>query len=116
MSWSSSDRRSRLPSDWPKRVAATRRRAGGRCEGISLAGEPRWHVEHCPGPGSDCDHDQRGDDHRLGNLRWLSAECHARKTQHEAQAAAAARRAALRLPREDHPGAPPPPCLEDRGR
>lgn len=50
------------------------------CEGISLAGEPRWHVDDCDGIGRDCDHHVPGDDHRLSNLRWLSAPCHKRKT------------------------------------
>lgn len=80
MAWSSSNRRERLPADWPKRVSATKRRAGGRCEGISLNGEPRWHAEQCPGLGRECDHDKRGDNHDLSNLRWLSTECHKRKT------------------------------------
>jgi 5-methylcytosine-specific restriction protein A len=83
MAWDSSTRRSRLPADWVKRRAATKARAGGRCEGISLHGEPRWHVDDCPGVGTDCDHDKRGDDHSLSNLRWLSAECHKAKTQGE---------------------------------
>lgn len=103
VAWSSSDRRSRLPSDWPKRVAATKRRAGGRCEGISLAGEPRWHVPRCTGVGAECDHDNRGDDHSLPNLRWLSSPCHARKTQHEAQVAARAK-GRTRPRTEQHPG------------
>lgn len=83
MPWSTSDRRSRLPRDWAKRVAATKRRAGGRCEGLSLNGEPRWHVDTCDGTGTDCDHDQRGDDHSLTNLRWLSNACHTYKTHAE---------------------------------
>ena len=57
--WANSTRRSRLPNDWPARVAATRERARGRCEGISLDGEPRWHDPGCTGAGTDCDHDQR---------------------------------------------------------
>lgn len=103
MAWDSSTRRARLPSDWPKRVAQTKRRAHGRCEGLSLNGEPRWHVTTCQGTGYECDHDKRGDDHRLVNLRWLSRECHAHKTQTEARAAAEQRRAQLKLPREQHP-------------
>lgn len=83
MSWDTSDRRSRLPSDWPKRVAYTKARAQGRCEGISLRGEPRWHVAECDGIGAECDHDKRGDDHSLTNLRWLSTPCHTHKTHAE---------------------------------
>ena len=83
MSWETSDRRERLPSDWPKRRAATKARARGRCEGLSLHGEPRWHVTECDGIGTDCDHDKRGDDHSLSNLRWLSSPCHKHKTRAE---------------------------------
>jgi 5-methylcytosine-specific restriction protein A len=56
------------------------------CEGLSLRGEDRWHVDTCDGVGTDCDHDQAGDDHELTNLRWLSNECHKRKTVLERQA------------------------------
>ena len=70
------------------------------CEGISLRGEPRWHAEQCDGIGSQCDHDRRGDDHSLANLRWLSEPCHKVKTQHEA---AAAKRPKAR-PKPTHPG------------
>ena len=96
MSWETSDRRGRLPKDWPERVAATKARAAGRCEGISLRGEPRWHVDKCDGIGTDCDHDRRGDDHALTNLRWLSRECHKAKTQLE--------KPQRRRPRPTHPG------------
>lgn len=95
MAWSTSDRRARLPKDWPKRREATKRRAKGRCEGISLNGEPRWHVGTCDGIGTDCDHDKRGDDHSLSNLRWLSGECHKEKTKRE--------RPQRRRPAEQHP-------------
>lgn len=70
------------------------------CEGITLAGEARWHVPKCDGTGSQCDHDKRGDDHGLDNLRWLSTPCHTRKTQAEANAAKPKRK---REP-ERHPG------------
>lgn len=94
--WQNSDRRSRLPSDWPKRVAATKERAAGRCEGVSIHNEPRWHVTDCPGIGRECDHDRRGDDHSLTNLRWLSTECHKAKT--------AAERPTRSRPTSQHPG------------
>ena len=94
--WAGSTRRARLPSDWPKRVAHTRDRAGGMCEGISLGGEPRWHVPTCNGIGTDCDHDKAGDDHALTNLRWLSRPCHTHKTQAE--------KPSRKRPTETHPG------------
>lgn len=104
MAWAGSDRRSRLPRDWPARVAATRDRAGGRCEGISLHGEDRWHVDECNGIGRDCDHDKRGDDHSLTNLVWLNSYCHLRKTQHEAAEALRTQAAKAKHPGERHPG------------
>lgn len=81
--WAGSTRSQRLPADWETRRNATRDRAAGRCEGITLHGEPRWHVPECNGIGTECDHDQRGDDHTLTNLRWLSTPCHAHKTAAE---------------------------------
>lgn len=99
MTWDRSTRRARLPRDWAQRVAATRTRAHGACEGISLHGEPRWHVDTCNGIGHDCDHDQRGDDHSLANLRWLNRNCHKRKTTLENPATQPNRR-----PPEAHPG------------
>ena len=97
--WQGSTRRSRLPDDWEARRAASSQRAGGRCEGITLAGEERWHVDECDGVGTDCDHDVPGDDHELDNLRWLSGPCHDRKTLEEHR-----RRASrARRPLEQHP-------------
>lgn len=96
MPWSTSDRRQRLPKDWPKRRAAVRRRACGRCEGVSLHGEPRWHDTDCDGIGTECDHVKRGDDHSLGNLQWLSTPCHKAKTKAEGPT--------RKRPTERHPG------------
>lgn len=93
MSWSTSDRRDRLPSDWPKRVAAVKRRARGRCEATH-------HAPGCNGRGTDCDHVEQGDDHSLGNLQWLSGPCHDRKTRLDN-----GYQAAVKAPTERHPGA-----------
>lgn len=102
--WVGSTRHIRLPKDWRQRVAATKDRARGRCEGISLDGEDRWHDAGCDGVGAECDHDQRGDDHRLTNLRWLNPYCHLRKTQHEAAEAQREQARKARHPGEQHPG------------
>lgn len=102
--WAGSNRAARLPRDWAQRVTATKARAAGRCEGISLAGEDRRHVAECNGVGSECDHDQRGDDHRLSNLRWLNQFCHLEKTQHEAAEAQREQAAKARFPSSQHPG------------
>lgn len=93
MNWETSDRRSRLPRDWPKRVTATKARADGMCEA-------QVHAPGCDGIGRECDHRINNDDHSLTNLQWLSTPCHKAKTQREAQAAKPKRR---REP-EPHPG------------
>lgn len=93
MPWSSSNRASRLPSDWPKRRAQTKKRAGGQCEAIDNG-------TRCPAPGTDCDHIQRGDNHELRNLQWLCRPHHKRKTQAEALEA----RPSRFRPPEQHPG------------
>ncbi|WP_209624827.1 HNH endonuclease signature motif containing protein [Saccharothrix coeruleofusca] len=98
--WADSTSRDDLPPDWPQRRAATRRRAGGRCEG-------RVRGHRCPNPGTDCDHRiprWRGGTHDLGNLQWLCPTCHATKTQREAQQARAARAAQRYRTPEAHPG------------
>lgn len=91
MAWETSTRRSRLPADWPKRVAAVKRRAKGRCEA-------ERHEPECNGVGRECDHIDRGDNHELSNLQWLSTPCHKAKTTAENQ------RRTGRRPAERHPG------------
>lgn len=91
--WEGSDRRERLPDDWEWRRAETFRVHGDTC-----------HV--CKESGADeVDHVERGDDHRLENLRpihsWRTPQrCHVFKTAREAAAA----KARLRRPPEKHPG------------
>jgi hypothetical protein len=76
VSWENSDRRARLPKDWPKRVAQTKARARGLCQA-------KTHEPECDGVGRECDHIQRGDNHDLSNLQWLSTPCHKAKTNAE---------------------------------
>lgn len=92
VSWETSDRHDRLPSDWPKRVAAVKRRAKGRCE-------ETHHATGCSGRGRDVDHITQGDDHSLDNLQLLSGPCHDRKTRLDNGYTAS-----VKAPREQHPG------------
>ena len=95
--WQGSDRRSRLPNDWAKRVAIVKERDGYTC------------VQHddgvrCARKGTDVDHIMRGDNHAYSNLQLLCAEHHTMKTVQEA--AEARREAAKRYsyPKQRHPG------------
>lgn len=97
MSWYTSDRRSRLPRNWPALVAATKKRAHGKCQA-------KQHTKGCNRIGTECDHIISGDDHSMNNLQWLSAECHKTKTQAEAAQNNTARAAMRRRPPEPHPG------------
>lgn len=100
--WTSSTRRTRLPTNWPQLRTAVRTRAGERCEHRNPDGS------RCPNPGTDCDHINPGDNHDLANLQWLCAQHHRAKSSAEGNAAmrmAAAKRAALKTrPTEPHPG------------
>ena len=87
--WATSDRRSRLPNDWPKRVAQTKARAKGKCQAVT-------HEPECDGIGRECDHIRAGDDHSLANLQWLSTPCHKAKTQ--------ADKPSHKRPAPQHPG------------
>lgn len=97
--WAGSDRRGRLPADWPKRREQVKKRAGGRCEKFLPSGK------RCPRRGTDCDHKIAGDNHALTNLQWLCEEHHKQKTR--AEAAEGYRNMRRRLPKraeERHPG------------
>lgn len=96
MAWYTSDRRERLPDDWPQLREAVRDRAGGRCEASP-------HALGCDRIGSECDHVIEGDNHSLDNLAWLSKSCHKAKTARDAARRNHAR-AMMRRRREDHPG------------
>lgn len=97
MTWDTSDRRSRLPDDWEARRRIVKLRAGGLCQ----ADPPE---PGCEIVGSECDHIEHGDDHRIANLQWLCGPCHAAKTAREAHAARALTRTRGRRPPEQPPG------------
>jgi 5-methylcytosine-specific restriction endonuclease McrA len=100
-SWSGSDRRGRLPPDWPVRRARILRRDGHRCTARSTYGE------RCAERATDVDHIKPGDDHRDENLTSLCWWHHRRKSSAEGAAAAQRNRQRLqaRFKRtEAHPG------------
>lgn len=104
MGWSNSTRRTRLPADWPHIRAQVRARAQGRCQGRDVLEVGKTgHVPSCDGQGNEADHIKPGDDHRMGNLQWLSPDCHKHKTKRENAEARAAMRAARKRV-EKHPG------------
>lgn len=97
MAWSTSDRRHRLPKDWPAIKARTKARANDRCQA------PR-HDPRCDGYGHDADHIIPGDDHSDHNLQWLNEYCHRAKTSEETAARNRLNAKLRRRPEEDHPG------------
>ncbi|KOG26808.1 HNH endonuclease [Streptomyces viridochromogenes] len=99
--WSSSDRRERLPADWPKIRLRVLRRDGHRCTARDQYGE------RCEELATDVDHIVPGDDHRETNLRALCGFHHQAKSSREGALALAAqrRRIGKRFKRtEAHPG------------
>jgi 5-methylcytosine-specific restriction protein A len=104
MPWSSSDRKSRLPSDWQSRRRIVLERCGYQCEHVRSSGR------RCGSKATDVDHVQHGDDHSLSNLQGLCSWHHKQKTSRESQEAKAEIRASLKRPQEpDAPGASLPP-------
>lgn len=77
--WKGSDRRARLPSDWPARVAKTKHLARNQCQWILPSGK------RCPRKGTDCDHIIPGDNHEQANLQLLCGHHHGLKTAKESQ-------------------------------
>lgn len=71
-----------------------RERDGHTCQHCGAFGHEVDHIANVKGGGRDDD----------TNLRVLCASCHAIKTQAEAEAGRAQRKAAGLLPVEDHPG------------
>lgn len=98
MAWDTSNRRSRLPKDWPAR----RRRV--------LRRDPTCQLRYpgCTVVSTEVDHRNRGDDHRDENLQGVCGPCHKRKTRWEAAQArrvsGAMRQQSPERPPESHPG------------
>lgn len=99
MAWSTSNRRQRLPKDWPVRRASVLQRDGYRCVAVLVDGE------RCTESATDVDHIKPGDDHSLTNLQALCRWHHARKSAREGhEARGAVRRPSRRRPEAPHPG------------
>lgn len=99
--WRGSDRRQRLPDDWPKRRRRILKRDGYRCTHRDDYGD------RCVEPATDVDHIRPGDNHADSNLASLCGYHHRKKSSGEGGAARAiARRVnARKFSRvEDHPG------------
>lgn len=80
-----SDRRSRLPANWPQIRAQVLRRDGHRCQWLV----PYRQQIKCGALAREVDHVVRGDDHRLDNLQALCSYHHRLKTGAEGGRAAA---------------------------
>ncbi|GAA1160836.1 5-methylcytosine-specific restriction protein A [Kitasatospora gansuensis] len=92
MTWSTSNRRSRLPKDWPAIRARILTRDRHRCY-------------RCGRPATEVDHKQRGDDHSDANLGAICTPCHRTKSSREGGQATRWRRPPRRRrPDERHPG------------
>lgn len=97
MAWTSSDRRSRLPADWPVRRKRILIRDRFECQGhtdLGLCGMPANQVDHIEPSGSDDE----------WNLQSLCEDCHARKSSAEGLAARKRLEALTKRPPEQTPG------------
>lgn len=99
--WSNSDRRERLPADWPRRRHRILKRDNWQCQTVMDSGET------CGDYATEVDHKQAGDDHEDYNLEAICTWHHARKSSSEGgEAQAKERRRIARSYRrqEKHPG------------
>lgn len=98
--WVNSDRRDRLPPEWPQMRRDTLKAAGWQCQA-------KEDGVRCTERATDVDHKVRGDDHRPENRQALCERHHDRKSGQEGAAALAAKRRRInqRFRRtEVHPG------------
>lgn len=96
--WQGSDRKDRLPEDWPARRSKRLKIDGGRCTWTLPSGK------RCPRPATDVDHRKPGDDHSMRNLRSLCAHHHAKKSAAEGHQAKRVIKGKKARPAEKHPG------------
>lgn len=98
--WQGSDRKQRLPADWPAIRRRILKRDGYTCTWFEYGAR-------CPARATDVDHKVAGDDHSDENLRSLCSEHHKRKSGREGAQAMhkQRRRNAAKFRRdEEHPG------------
>lgn len=93
MGWDSSDRRSRLPDNWPFIRAGVLKDAGYRCQ-IRLPG--------CTGRATEVDHIRFRDE--SSPLQAACSYCHGQKSSKEGVAQRAKLRAMKKRPPPRHPG------------
>jgi 5-methylcytosine-specific restriction protein A len=99
--WSDSDRRQRLPPDWPKRRGRILKRDNHSCQTIMDDGTK------CLDYAGEVDHKTPGDDHEDYNLEAICTWHHKRKSSQEGAAANNIARARIRRSfrrTETHPG------------
>ncbi len=97
MAWANSDRRARLPADWPRIRRRILRRDKHACTNRFSDGGT------CGRPATEVDHIAAGDDHTDANLRALCAPCHRRKSSSEGGTASAAHLVSEKRPARPHP-------------
>ncbi|GGN40200.1 hypothetical protein GCM10010109_68990 [Actinoplanes campanulatus] len=98
--WQGSDRRQRLPQNWPSIQRRILKNAEFRCT-------VRTEGKRCTEQATEVDHIRAGDDHRDSNLRAICGWHHQQKSSREGGEAYAAnrRRQAAKFKRtEAHPG------------
>lgn len=100
--WNGSNRRDRLPANWPKLRMQRLEHDHFECQWENPYGE-----KTCPEPATEVDHKNRGDDHSFDNLQSLCEYHHGQKSGKEGAEAARARRQKIdrKFRRtEEHPG------------
>ena len=95
MSWTSSNRKSRLPTGWTALRIEVLRRDRFKCQ---------TQGPDCTTHATEVDHLQQGDNHAVENLRAVCSTCHASKSSSEGNRAKARLRALRRRPADRHPG------------
>lgn len=119
MTWTTSNRRTRLPKNWNQLRKQILQTTNGKCAGLATPGwgtgywedgphgtpyaGPRWHHTNCTTHATDIDHIRRGDSNRPDNLQPLCHPCHASKTTAEVRAIHAHKTHMRTRPTPQHP-------------